>query len=139
MCVSHPTQTSALIYTVSQRLAESVENQEMYKTTIDDYNAKLVGLVDSFRSAHPDVQTWLMDTHEVVSQLLDDPTEYGFRDATTFGADDDLMWCMACFAFALHSRADGSWHTGNNYHLSSAAHRFIAAALQESLEWTGFL
>ncbi|EJD44375.1 hypothetical protein AURDEDRAFT_104001 [Auricularia subglabra TFB-10046 SS5] len=91
-----------------------------YKSAVLDYNAKLDVLVTSFKESHSDVSTWLVDTHAAITKLLDDPTQYGFRDATTYGSAEDLIWC-------------------NNYHISPAVHDYLAQEVQAALNGTGLL
>ncbi|THU97430.1 hypothetical protein K435DRAFT_857650 [Dendrothele bispora CBS 962.96] len=38
------------------------------------------------------VTTFLWDSYEDFTKILDNPTQYGFRDTTMSGSDDDLSW-----------------------------------------------
>ncbi|KZV98251.1 hypothetical protein EXIGLDRAFT_669577 [Exidia glandulosa HHB12029] len=109
-----PTDRSPLIMTVS------AEDQAKYKAAVQDYNSQLAARVAGLVAAHTDVQAWVVDTNSVVAQLLDNPTQFGFQDATSFGDGDTFIWC-------------------NNYHISPAAHEYVARAVQSSLSGTGLI
>ncbi|THU97432.1 hypothetical protein K435DRAFT_662833 [Dendrothele bispora CBS 962.96] len=59
---------------------------------IEDFNTKLVQRVQDLKANNTGVTTFLWDSYEDFNKILDNPTQYGFRDATAFGSGDDLFW-----------------------------------------------
>ncbi|KAI8978263.1 hypothetical protein BD414DRAFT_553943 [Trametes punicea] len=98
-------------------LAQDASAQALEKQVIAGYNSKLAARAAAFQSANPGVKTWLWDSNTAFTTVLDDPTAYGFVDATSYGNPGDF------------------W--GNNYHPSSAAHdiwaRGVAAVLNGTI------
>jgi hypothetical protein len=42
------------------------------------------------------VLTWLWDANAAFTTVLDDPTKYEFKDATSYGTGDGIFWgCVA--------------------------------------------
>lgn len=109
-----PTDRSPLI------ISRGAHDQQAYAAAVKDYNVLLASRISLFTRTRPKVRTWSVNTHAIVSVLLDHPTHFGFGDATSFGSGDEFLWC-------------------NNYHISPAAHRYIALAVQRELNATGLL
>ncbi|KAI5122325.1 hypothetical protein M0805_002492 [Coniferiporia weirii] len=82
-------------------LAEDASAQALEKTVIAGFNSKLAGRVTQLKANNTGVSTWLWDSNAAFTQVLDDPTAFGFIDATSYGGTGDF------------------W--GNNYHSSSSA------------------
>ncbi|EIW54084.1 uncharacterized protein TRAVEDRAFT_39742 [Trametes versicolor FP-101664 SS1] len=82
-------------------LAQAASAQALEKQVIAGYNSKLSARVAAFKASHTGVSTWEWDSNTAFGTVLDNPTKYGFVDATSFGGTGDF------------------W--GNNYHSSSAA------------------
>ncbi|EJD37816.1 hypothetical protein AURDEDRAFT_173089 [Auricularia subglabra TFB-10046 SS5] len=101
-------------------LARSQGDQAKYKADVLDLNAKLIKRVDAFKLANPKVLLWLVDTHDLVTTILDDPTQYGFVDATSYGAGDNFAWC-------------------GMYHVSPAVHAYVAQGIHLALKGSGLL
>ncbi|CDO77590.1 Carbohydrate Esterase Family 16 protein [Trametes cinnabarina] len=95
-------------------LAQDASAQALEKQVIAGYNTKLAARAASFQAANTGVKTWLWDSNAAFTTVLNNPTAYGFVDATSYGNTGDF------------------W--GNNYHPSSAAHdiwaRDVAAVLK---------
>ncbi|KAG7439653.1 uncharacterized protein BT62DRAFT_1055220 [Guyanagaster necrorhizus] len=87
-------------------LAQSTSAQALEKSVIEGFNSKLTVRVASLKANHSDVTTWIWDSNAAFTAILDDPTCYGFEDATTYGDAPDIFW-------------------GNNYHPSSYAHAYF--------------
>ncbi|KAJ7758241.1 hypothetical protein B0H16DRAFT_1720846 [Mycena metata] len=90
----------------------------LLKSVILTYNSKLATKVVSFKANNTGVKTWLWDAHTEFNTILDNPTQYGFVDAVSFGNTGDF------------------W--GNNYHPSSPAHQIFAqqiSALMAGTPW----
>ncbi|OSC98462.1 carbohydrate esterase family 16 protein [Trametes coccinea BRFM310] len=98
-------------------IGQGATAQALLKQTIAGYNSKLAARAASFQAANPGVQTWVWDSNAAFTTVLDDPTAYGFVDATSYGNPGDF------------------W--GNNLHPSSAAHdiwaRGVAAVLNNTV------
>ncbi|KAK7472013.1 hypothetical protein VKT23_000120 [Stygiomarasmius scandens] len=87
------------------------------KSIIDGFNSRLETKAEQFESNNTGVQTFLWDSNAAFGEILDNPTAFGFRDATTYGSGDGIFW-------------------GNNYHPSSAAHKFFGQDVADALEGT---
>ncbi|KAF9037784.1 hypothetical protein BDZ89DRAFT_1061372 [Hymenopellis radicata] len=87
-------------------LAQPASSQALENTVIQGFNAKLVTRANNLKSTHAGVKTFIWDSHAIFTRILDSPTTYGFKDATSFGTGSDIFW-------------------GNNYHPSSYAHKFF--------------
>ncbi|RPD57450.1 hypothetical protein L226DRAFT_615111 [Lentinus tigrinus ALCF2SS1-7] len=98
-------------------LAQSADAQALEKTVIAGFNSKLASRVASFKAANSGVTTWIWDSNAAFTTVLNNPTSYGFVDATSYGGANDF------------------W--GNNYHPSSAAHdiwgKDVAAVLADTI------
>ncbi|TFK68483.1 hypothetical protein BDN72DRAFT_769249 [Pluteus cervinus] len=98
-------------------LAQPASSQAGEKAVIQGYNAKLAAKIDAFRASHAGVKTFLWDSYTTFSTILDNPTAYGFVDATSYGSAANLFW-------------------GNDYHPGSSAHKFFAQAVDDILAKT---
>jgi phospholipase/lecithinase/hemolysin len=49
----------------------------------NDWNAALNGSISLFASTHSDVTLFLFSSHDLFTNILDDPAEYGFDQDTT--------------------------------------------------------
>ncbi|THU98031.1 hypothetical protein K435DRAFT_721189 [Dendrothele bispora CBS 962.96] len=87
------------------------------KSIILTFNSKLATKAQQFEAANDGVQTFLWDSNAAFTQILNNPTAYGFKDATTFGTGDGIFW-------------------GNNYHPGSAAHQFFGQDVAAVLKGT---
>ncbi|KAK7472011.1 hypothetical protein VKT23_000118 [Stygiomarasmius scandens] len=87
------------------------------KSVIQGFNSRLATKAQQFKAANSGVQTFLWDSNAAFTQILNNPTAYGFKDATTYGSGNGIFW-------------------GNNYHPSSAAHKLFAQDIAEVLEGT---
>jgi phospholipase/lecithinase/hemolysin len=38
------------------------------------------------------VKTYFYDSYAHYTEILDNPTKYGFKDATSYGSDADIFW-----------------------------------------------
>ncbi|KAF8627524.1 hypothetical protein AX15_004390 [Amanita polypyramis BW_CC] len=97
-------------------LALPTLNQTMEKAVIDGYNRKLQTRIDWFEGNHSDIQLRVWDAHGTFNFVLDNPTAFGFKDATSYGSNDpNYFW-------------------SGNYHPSTAAHRIFAKAVRDVLQ-----
>jgi phospholipase/lecithinase/hemolysin len=70
------------------------------QTVISDFNTKLLSRISTFKSSNSGVKTYVWDAWTAFTQILNNPTAYGFADNTTYGSAPTDFW-------------------GNNYHPSS--------------------
>ncbi|KAI0657770.1 hypothetical protein C8Q70DRAFT_1046069 [Cubamyces menziesii] len=97
-------------------LSQAASAQALEKQVIAGYNTKLVARATAFQAANDGVKTWIWDSNTAFTTVLDNPTAYGFVDATSYGGQGDF------------------W--GNNYHPSSAAHDIWARGVAAVLDGT---
>ncbi|KAH8110570.1 hypothetical protein DFH11DRAFT_1514184 [Phellopilus nigrolimitatus] len=97
-------------------LAEPASAQALEKSIIAGFNSKLVDRVTQLKANNTGVSTWIWDSNTAFTQVLDDPTAFGFIDNTSFGGTGDF------------------W--GNNYHSSSAAQTIWGQNVSQVLEGT---
>ncbi|KAE9390775.1 hypothetical protein BT96DRAFT_967712 [Gymnopus androsaceus JB14] len=82
-----PTDRSPLL------LAESAEDQALLKANILDFNTQLVEFAQAFKRNNTGVSTWIWDSNTAFNTILDDPTAFGFIDATSFGTGPaNVFW-----------------------------------------------
>ncbi|KAG8968864.1 hypothetical protein FRC03_005737 [Tulasnella sp. 419] len=84
-------------------LAQTVDAQEGERVVIEAFNAKLAARVASFKASHSGTQTWVYDSYSRLVQILNNPSAYGLKDATSYGSGTDVAWC-------------------NDYHISPPVH-----------------
>ncbi|PAV23139.1 carbohydrate esterase family 16 [Pyrrhoderma noxium] len=97
-------------------LAQSKDAQSLLKTVIAGYNLKLADRASQLEANNTGVKTWVWDSNSAFSLILDNPTAFGFTDATSYGGIKDF------------------W--GNNYHPSSAAHTIFGKNISTTLTGT---
>ncbi|KAF7431070.1 hypothetical protein PC9H_006788 [Pleurotus ostreatus] len=107
-----PIDRSPLVRTLPDNHARLAE-----KTVIQGFNTKLAAKIAAFKANHTGVETYTWDSSATFTRILDSPTTYGFRDATTFGDGTGIFW-------------------GNNYHPSSQAHQLFAQDVATVLQST---
>ncbi|KAJ7744890.1 hypothetical protein B0H16DRAFT_1663994 [Mycena metata] len=98
--------------------AQNAAGLALLKSVILTYNSKLAAKVASFKANNTGVTTWLWDANTEFNTILNNPTQFGFVDAVSFGNTGDF------------------W--GNNYHPSSPAHQIFAqqiSALMAGTSW----
>lgn len=90
-------------------LAGPASAQALEKSVIDTFNDKLADKISEFKITHPgvfrlyrcmhvnpvlttdlQVRTYLWDSNSAFTTILNDPTKYGFVDATSYGAPGDF-------------------------------------------------
>ncbi|KZV76539.1 carbohydrate esterase family 16 protein [Peniophora sp. CONT] len=79
-----PTDRSPLI------LAYDASVQALLKSCITDFNTKLAQRASALASTHSGVKTWIYDANTAFNKVLDNPTAYGFSDATSYGGETDF-------------------------------------------------
>ncbi|EJD08183.1 uncharacterized protein FOMMEDRAFT_187171 [Fomitiporia mediterranea MF3/22] len=97
-------------------LAQAASAQALEKSVIAGYNTKLAQRATQLVANHSDAKTWVWDSNTVFTVFLDNPTAFGFVDATSYGATGDF------------------W--GNNLHPSAAAHTILAQNCSTVLDGT---
>ncbi|KAK0479434.1 hypothetical protein EDD18DRAFT_1364239 [Armillaria luteobubalina] len=95
-------------------LAQSDWSQTTEKSVIEGFNTKLTARAASLKANHSDVTTWIWDSNAAFTAILDNPTSYGFEDATTFGDSPGLFWI-------------------NNLHPTSPAHEYFGKDVADVL------
>ncbi|KAF9893634.1 hypothetical protein FE257_010946 [Aspergillus nanangensis] len=88
---------------------------QQHATYLAAYNEQLTSMVKNFQSNHADVTTVVYDSWSFMTKVLDDPTTYGFQDATCINEDGtSCVW----------------W---NNYHPSEKYHELQADDMKSVL------
>ncbi|EJD37815.1 hypothetical protein AURDEDRAFT_173088 [Auricularia subglabra TFB-10046 SS5] len=118
---------SFLLLTLCHRpilLAVKQEYQDKYRAAVLDFNAKLAAGITKFRTTNPTVAIRTVDTHALVTNILDSPQQYGFKDAVSYNATEptinEVVWC-------------------NAYHISPKTHDYVAQAVRDALEGSELL
>ncbi|PYH49047.1 SGNH/GDSL hydrolase family protein [Aspergillus saccharolyticus JOP 1030-1] len=89
-------------------LAEGNATVAQHAAYLAVYNQNLKTMVEEFKREHQDVTTVLYDAWSFMTKILDDPTAYGFPDATCI--NDDGTSCIWW----------NNYHPGMKYHLLQA-------------------
>ena len=71
-------------------LAYDASVQALLKSCIADFNTKLSQRASDLAATHSGVQTWVYDANSAFNKILDNPTAYGFTDATSYGGANDF-------------------------------------------------
>ncbi|KIK56259.1 carbohydrate esterase family 16 protein [Collybiopsis luxurians FD-317 M1] len=108
-----PTDRSPLL------LSQSTTAQAMLKANILDFNSQLVTFANNFKATHSGVKTFIWDANAAFTTILNDPTAFGFQDATSFGDAPNFFWI-------------------NTLHTTSAANVFWAEGVAQTLAGTVF-
>ncbi|EEB97478.1 hypothetical protein MPER_03195, partial [Moniliophthora perniciosa FA553] len=72
--------------------SSDTNSQELEGSVIEGFNSKLAAKIEAFKGSNSDISTYLYDSYAGFTKILDDPTSYGFRDATTYGEGEDIFW-----------------------------------------------
>ncbi|TFK19108.1 fungal cellulose binding domain-containing protein [Coprinopsis marcescibilis] len=88
-------------------LAQPKESRELEATVIASYNRKLLERIEALKATDETIKTWVWDANAQYHKILNSPTEYGFKDADSWGNRTDQFW-------------------GNDYHPSTYADRLFA-------------
>jgi phospholipase/lecithinase/hemolysin len=67
-------------------------SRDTEKAVIKTHNQKYAAKVASWKASHSGVRTWLYDTDASFNKLLDSPTTYGFKDATSYGQNGSFWF-----------------------------------------------
>ncbi|KAI1790393.1 fungal cellulose binding domain-containing protein [Ganoderma leucocontextum] len=97
-------------------LNKSYDTRLLEKTTIIDYNIKLVDNANAFQAKYSGVKTWVWHSNGAFETILNNYKKYGFTNITAWGGAGDF------------------W--GNNYHPSSKAHTILAKDIAEVMKGT---
>jgi hypothetical protein len=87
------------------------------RSKIGDWNVALAELATRFRQFHTDVSVLVYDVAALFSEVLDNPTKYGFRNGTSYDGED-CVWL-------------------DILHPTSAMHKVIAADVARFLSVEG--
>lgn len=87
-------------------LGQSTSGRATLNSAISGFNSRLATKAFQFKSSNSGVTTYLYDSNAGFTKILNSPSQYGFVDATSYG-NSGSFW-------------------GNNYHPSSAAHKYFA-------------
>lgn len=66
------------------------------KSVIADYNTKLASRATSWAAAHSGANARVYDSNTKVTDILNNPSKYGFVDATSYGDVSKDVWCEYC-------------------------------------------
>jgi hypothetical protein len=109
-------------------LAQPASSRATEKTVIADFNRKLAAKINEFKRSNSGVSvlrsfsasvnltglgyagkkvsTWLWDANAAFTTVLDDPTKYGFKDATSYGTGDGIFWGCVAPCVCLNSSSE---------------------------------
>ncbi|PPQ92975.1 hypothetical protein CVT25_000176 [Psilocybe cyanescens] len=73
-------------------IALGASAQTLNKDFVDTYNAKLAAKVNAFRLSKNGVKTFMWDSHQQFTTILNHPTVFGFQDATSIGSTPNFFW-----------------------------------------------
>jgi phospholipase/lecithinase/hemolysin len=90
------------------------QRNERLNLNIVGWNTKLAEHVSAFKKKHPDITIGIYDAHALFTKVLDNPEEYGFQDAYSYGGSDKYIW-------------------RDQLHPTSAMHKIIAADVAKFL------
>lgn len=108
-------------------LTQSNSTRALEASIIDSFNSQMAQIFNEFEAttagvssvfnststlfinSHRQVRTWIYRADYWLDHILDDPTAYGFQDATSYGNATDI-WC-------------------NDYHLGGGVNDYIAKDL----------
>ncbi|PVF95862.1 hypothetical protein CPB86DRAFT_875328 [Serendipita vermifera] len=105
------------VYRSPLMLAQSTDARNKEKTMIDDFNTKLAAKATAFAAANSGVTTRIYDTGPIINAMLNSPSIYGLRDATSYGTGSQYAWC-------------------NDYHISPTVHNQIAKGVAALIKGT---
>jgi phospholipase/lecithinase/hemolysin len=91
-------------------ISQGADTAAGLKTALASFNSKLQTKVSAFSTTFPGATAYYYDVATVVTNILNNPSSYGLQDATSYGDAANLAWC-------------------NNYHISSAVHKYVATNL----------
>ncbi|KAF9528965.1 GDSL lipase/esterase [Crepidotus variabilis] len=94
-------------------LRNTPAQQATERDIINSYNSKLADRVTAFVSNN-NVGHGIYDSHSQFTQILNNPTQYGFKDATSYGSGNNFFW-------------------GNDYHPSSKAHQLFGQTVGKDI------
>ncbi|OCB85840.1 hypothetical protein A7U60_g7194 [Sanghuangporus baumii] len=97
-------------------LQQSADARNLEKTGITGYNSKLAARATQLKANNTGVQTSVWDSNTAFTVILDNPTSFGFVDATSYGGTGSF------------------W--GNDYHPSSAANTIFGQNVSTVLSGT---
>ncbi|KAJ7595235.1 hypothetical protein C8J56DRAFT_774920 [Mycena floridula] len=95
-------------------LAQGTAATSLEASVIAGFNTKLTAKVAAFKAANSGVTTFIYDSNAEFTTILNNPTAFGFKDATSFGDGTGIFW-------------------GNNYHPSSAVHSYLGQGIGKLL------
>lgn len=104
------------IYRSPLMLNQDQASRDLEKSVIQMHNQKLAAKISAFKASHTGVKTWLYDSDKTFNKILDAPTTYGFKDATSYGQTGSF------------------WN--NDYHPGAAAHTIFAKEIDQLLAAT---
>ncbi|KAL5531885.1 hypothetical protein ACEPAF_5448 [Sanghuangporus sanghuang] len=97
-------------------LQQSADARNLEKAGITGYNSKLAARATELEANDTGVQTWVWDSNTAFTVILDNPTSFGFVDATSYGGTGSF------------------W--GNDYHPSSAVNTIFGQNVSTVLSGT---
>ncbi|KAI9735806.1 MAG: hypothetical protein M1834_001271 [Cirrosporium novae-zelandiae] len=119
-------------------IAQGTSAQTIEAADIADFNAKITNLTSSLEKTHLDATVFLFNTHEIFTQVLDDPTSYPqtelYKNTTDYctayedGTDEWDSYDAAC------GIPVNEYFWLNNLHPTYPMHNATAAQIIELLE-----
>ncbi|KAF7300043.1 CBM1 domain-containing protein [Mycena kentingensis (nom. inval.)] len=115
-------------------IQQGASAQALLKSTIADFNSRLVTHAASFKAANAGTKTFIWDSNAVFTTILANPTQFGFVDATSFGAPNDF------WGNNFHpGRTEASLlflHLALMVQLAAAAHKIFAQDIAKLMSGT---
>ena len=78
-------------------VAQGTSATSLEKSVIAGFNSKLTARVSNLTTTHSGVKTWLWDSNARFSQILDNPTAFGFVDNSSYGNTGDFWGCVRLY------------------------------------------
>jgi hypothetical protein len=72
-------------------LAQPAASRAQERTAIEDFNVQLADAWIYFRYIHG-AALWGWDADGAFNLILDNPKDFGFKDATSYGNGTDVFW-----------------------------------------------
>ncbi|KAK7032146.1 hypothetical protein VNI00_013320 [Paramarasmius palmivorus] len=79
-------------------LGQSASNRALQDSVITGYNSRLSARISTFKANHAgaivisQANTYLYDSYAAFTKILNSPTSYGFKDATSVGTASNIFW-----------------------------------------------
>ena len=90
VCVAFQLDVPRLTHKHVQMLAQPDSSRSLEASVISGFNTKLISRAANLSATRDGVQTFVYDANAAFAKVLDNPTAYGFVDATSYGGPGDF-------------------------------------------------